>query len=483
MKKVAALFLILTLIFTSVSVTASDNYFYSDDVYPVSGSILGAAQMEKETYGTPGEYGFYSVYKAFIDINSEITFDTPIDTLSVYGREKDGPTYYDFADGERYSDGSCTVKYESAYRYDSADYTSRDVDGDNEVEYMLPYATIRFNRAGEYLLEATLGDADGYERISHLREMKYENRYFYAQPSVFFEITVTEETQEETIYDLLPYDESVISVSGITGYDYTRTVMGDSCIVLCSSPTVITAQTDLDNMCVSRLENINGEWVEVEFIDGYGIKSGNIEENWIPGFGFEESIPEDAVIIEEIIITEEDMAVPKGTSISLTKPGMYMFWGGNDLGGTGMTFEIGDTYAKYTSSKVLVNGQEIKFEAYNINGNNFFKLRDIAFALTNAGMGFNVKWDGERNMINLVSHTPYEAVGGELVAGDGTDKAYALSSSALMKDGVNVTLNAYLINGNNYFKLRDLGKLIDFNVSWDGANNCILIDPYSSYRE
>ena len=86
-------------------------------------------------------------------------------------------------------------------------------------------------------------------------------------------------------------------------------------------------------------------------------------------------------------------------------------------------------------------------------------------------------------MINLVTNKDYEAVGGELKEGDGLDKTYGVSSSALLKDGVNVTLNAYNINGNNYFKLRDLGKLIGFNVGWDGANNCIIIDSGMSYIE
>ena len=30
--------------------------------------------------------------------------------------------------------------------------------------------------------------------------------------------------------------------------------------------------------------------------------------------------------------------------------------------------------------------------------------------------------------------------------------------------------------GNNYFKLRDIGRALDFSVEWDGANNAIIID-------
>jgi hypothetical protein len=34
-----------------------------------------------------------------------------------------------------------------------------------------------------------------------------------------------------------------------------------------------------------------------------------------------------------------------------------------------------------TTSTVLVNGNNIKFDSYNINGNNYFKLRDLAYVL------------------------------------------------------------------------------------------------------
>ncbi len=33
-------------------------------------------------------------------------------------------------------------------------------------------------------------------------------------------------------------------------------------------------------------------------------------------------------------------------------------------------------------ASVLVNGKSVAFEAYNIDGSNFFKLRDIAMALS-----------------------------------------------------------------------------------------------------
>ena len=46
-------------------------------------------------------------------------------------------------------------------------------------------------------------------------------------------------------------------------------------------------------------------------------------------------------------------------------------------------------------------------------------------------------------------------------------------------DGEQIQLEAYLINGNNYVKLADVGKALDFNVYWDGAVRIESDEPYT----
>lgn len=137
--------------------------------------------------------------------------------------------------------------------------------------------------------------------------------------------------------------------------------------------------------------------------------------------------------------------------------------------------------ANPTNSKVTVNGKQVSFDAYNINNNNYFKLRDVAQIIRGTDKQFNVTWDGAKNAINLLSNTAYKTVGGELKAGDGKVKNATLSTSTIYKDGVAVTLTAYNINGNNYFKLRDLGETFNFDVSWDSKNNTVVIDTSKGY--
>ena len=139
--------------------------------------------------------------------------------------------------------------------------------------------------------------------------------------------------------------------------------------------------------------------------------------------------------------------------------------------------------AKPIASKVLVNGTLIEFDAYTINNNNYFKLRDLAQAVNNTEKNFEVSWDGKKNAINLISNKPYTPAGGELTKGDGKAKAATLSTAKIYKDGKEVSLTAYTINGNNYFKLRDIAKAFDIGVTWDSKTNTVGIDTSISYAE
>ena len=45
------------------------------------------------------------------------------------------------------------------------------------------------------------------------------------------------------------------------------------------------------------------------------------------------------------------------------------------------------------------------------------------------------------------------------------------SAQRIVVDGKQAQIEAYSINGNNYAKIRDLGKAVGFNVSYDAATN------------
>lgn len=55
-----------------------------------------------------------------------------------------------------------------------------------------------------------------------------------------------------------------------------------------------------------------------------------------------------------------------------------------------------------TSQTFCVDGQQVQFEAYEIHGNNFVKLRDIGKTV-----GFGVTYDGATNTVHIASDSPY----------------------------------------------------------------------------
>ena len=63
----------------------------------------------------------------------------------------------------------------------------------------------------------------------------------------------------------------------------------------------------------------------------------------------------------------------------------------------------------------------------------------------------------------------------------GESKTPVKTSSKINLDYSIISLVAYNIDGNNYFKLRDIGMAFDFGVTWDGENNTIIIDTTRSY--
>ncbi|MEI7024263.1 WG repeat-containing protein [Paenibacillus sp. y28] len=167
--------------------------------------------------------------------------------------------------------------------------------------------------------------------------------------------------------------------------------------------------------------------------------------------------------------------------MAYVRNGYHMYGFISVPGATLYVYEDPAPTATPTTSNVLVNGEETVFDAYTINGHNYVKLRDAARAVSGSVKQFEVTWDGNKNAINLVSGKPYTPTGGEWVKGDGTAQVAAQSTAMVYKDGVAVTRIAYTINGNNYFKLRDLGQAFDFNVSWDGEKNAVIIDTTAGY--
>ena len=136
-----------------------------------------------------------------------------------------------------------------------------------------------------------------------------------------------------------------------------------------------------------------------------------------------------------------------------------------------------------TSSNVKIDGTDTEFEAYNIDGFNYFKLRDIACALSGSSKQFDTVWNSQNESITLDIGKEYNKAGGELTAGNGKTKDAYTSTAKVYVSGTELAAEAYNIDGMNYYKLRDVAKAIDFGISWNDELNSIGIFTVAGYEQ
>jgi hypothetical protein len=151
--------------------------------------------------------------------------------------------------------------------------------------------------------------------------------------------------------------------------------------------------------------------------------------------------------------------------------------------------EDGPVTVQPTAQALTVDGQAVTgVEVYAIipanavNGNNYFKLRDVAALLNGTDAQFSVDYDSATNTIVIVTGQPYTSDGSELSGGSAVSVTAQRTSQALTINGETVNdLSIYAIthdgsiNGNNYFKLRDLGEKLGFGVDYDAQTNSVVV--------
>ena len=170
----------------------------------------------------------------------------------------------------------------------------------------------------------------------------------------------------------------------------------------------------------------------------------------------------------------------------------YTLSSGSNIYTIAVTSSDGSSFTTYTVSvtrglsvvvstwQLRVNGTNVICAAYNINGNNYFKLRDLAYCLRGTPKHFNVTYNAATRVVSMFSNQEYSPIGGEMVR-PGNPTKYQLSNQIMMVDNRNVNLTAYNVDGNNYFQLREIGALFNFGVTHDEVTRYVDINTAATY--
>lgn len=144
-------------------------------------------------------------------------------------------------------------------------------------------------------------------------------------------------------------------------------------------------------------------------------------------------------------------------------------------------------YARTQS--VEVDGRAVPFEMYALQDGqggetNYVKVRDVAQVLNGTPAQFAVNWSGG---VELAPGRSYTANGTEMTTPYAGDRAYRSSTALTTVNGAITDLDAIVLNddqggGYTYYKLRDLGRALGFQVGWT-AERGVYLETDRPYQE
>lgn len=148
-----------------------------------------------------------------------------------------------------------------------------------------------------------------------------------------------------------------------------------------------------------------------------------------------------------------------------------------------------------TTLTVRLDGEPVTFQTYALkdaNGNltNYIRLRDLAYYLNGTRATIDVSWSVSKG-VTISIPVYYNPDGSEFSTPFSGDRPYQLASGRTRIDNYRLTrfgdtdLEAITLQDDNgggytYYKLRDLGRELDFNVSWI-AGQGVVIDTTTGY--
>lgn len=150
----------------------------------------------------------------------------------------------------------------------------------------------------------------------------------------------------------------------------------------------------------------------------------------------------------------------------------------------GLASEAEQIIAAPTNANILVNGAAVDFDAYIIDGSNYFKLRDIAYVFDETEKEFELNWYGTVDaIITMWSGREYEPDGNEMVGISEEEKPAIPVEIVAYLDSNMVSIDTYKIGDDFFFKLRDIAEVMDFAIVWDGVNKTITVNTAEGYTQ
>lgn len=140
--------------------------------------------------------------------------------------------------------------------------------------------------------------------------------------------------------------------------------------------------------------------------------------------------------------------------------------------------------------KILLNDKDVDIVHYNINGENYFMLRDVASILSGTKSQFNIKYDAQKNEIKIIKSESYFSLPDNEKKQENNQKMRAIKSNdKIYIEDKKIDIKAFKIDSRNFYRLRDIAKVLDFDLFYDNKTESVnikvefLIDKPESSNE
>lgn len=279
-------------------------------------------------------------------------------------------------------------------------------------------------------------------------------------------------TAELTAAEMSLYNSDISSVSDEEIDEYLSGLYGDDWYEFCSQyftnpgGYIKYSLTMFDVIQMYNLYLKDKETGLEKYFEGCSYTGGTYEEA-TEKLGFVSAFDENAAeYLNEITsdIFESEYGIDYETAIEYLENGTY----------------LGKVYP--TEQRVSVNGGEPQtLCAYNKDGYNYIRIRDLAVLLSGTSAQFDVEYDEESYTVNIISDKPYTSDGTEMISEVTAVETAGIKESdtaALLLDGEDTYFGqAIFLNGWNCYLLRGLAEngIINMDVDYDEENNVVLI--------
>lgn len=117
------------------------------------------------------------------------------------------------------------------------------------------------------------------------------------------------------------------------------------------------------------------------------------------------------------------------------------------------------------------------FSTYIIKDYNYFKLRDFASYMNGTIKNFDVKYNKDKDAIEIATKNAYADFAGLPSDNVVRAKEAVTTKQKIFIDGKEVQISGYNMDGNNYFKLRDLAAALDIKIYYDSLRKSVILNP------